>query len=319
MSGNWKDNLELLSIALNKRGTPLSLFKKNLYGWASEFNLPERGEVVLYTGQLYQLLPYVETLLEKRKRFESIEKMIPKGLFLKVYSALDLGALLSQFSVSKGWAESFYGSLKAIVKLLKAHGVEIAYPKDHEYYPGTLAHDLGFKKAFLKIAERLINKLKETGAKVIITTDPHTTYLLKVVYPEVLGNSMEFEVKHWLEVLAEKRKEKSNKVVLKAIVHEGCVWARGLKYSGILKKVLESFGIEREEIFWDGELTRCCGGPIEGLFPEKAVEIAKKRWEELSKEGLEVLVLCPICYLNFSRLNPPLKPTDFAYKLSQFV
>ncbi len=51
-------------------------------------------------------------------------------------------------------------------------------------------------------------------------------------------------------------------------------------------------------------MTWCCGGPVESLYPEKALANAQKRVEQLSEAGSEVVTMCPMCLVNLSNAAP---------------
>jgi len=62
------DVIGILADNLRLRGSVLPIPKRNATRWARGLNLPRGGETVLYTGQMYQLIPYIEGLVKTEQR-----------------------------------------------------------------------------------------------------------------------------------------------------------------------------------------------------------------------------------------------------------
>lgn len=302
MSGKWINNLMFLGVSLCRRGTPLSLSRSKKWGWTQGLGLPRGGQTVLYTGLLYQMVPHVKVLHERRERFRALEETFPLEPMLFLHSFVDLAGLLTRFSVPDSLYKLYLQPLRAIVHLLRSAGVEVGYLYERDIYPGTLAYELGFTKAFIHQANKVKKIFEEAGVRTIITVDPHTTYLLKKVYPEIFPQGFPFEVRHYLEVIAEKLSQLKGEGEI--VLHEGCVFARKLGLSDLPEMVLSKVGYQVKRPRYTGLTTYCCGGPVEGLFPEKAQEVAKKRISQLEVECQFIATLCPICHLNFLKVAP---------------
>jgi len=54
--------LGILSDNLRKRGSVLPLSKTAVSGWADGLNIPRGGKTILYTGHMYQLMPYIKLM-----------------------------------------------------------------------------------------------------------------------------------------------------------------------------------------------------------------------------------------------------------------
>jgi Fe-S oxidoreductase len=185
-----------------------------------------------------------------------------------------------------------------IVRLLRAANVhDFGYLYGEELYAGALVHDLGVDDVFEKQAYRLHGMLKKRGVRRIITVDPHTTDMLRNIYPKMVSG-YDVEVKSYLEVLAEQKLEPKNGLELDIVIHDSCVYARYLDIVDQPRWLLEKAGATIREPEYSGRLTFCCGGPAESLFPSKAREIAAKRMEQLASTGQDVAVMCPICLMN---------------------
>ncbi|RUM87452.1 MAG: (Fe-S)-binding protein [Thermodesulfatator sp.] len=304
MSGKWRKSLLFLGESLKRRGTPLSLSRWDREGWTRGLGLPRGGPVVLYTGLLYQMAPHAKVLLGRRERVQALEEVLPEGWLRALQARVDLAGFLSRALFPYRLHRLYWEPLRAVVRLLQAAGLRVGYLYEKDLYPGTLAYELGFFEAFLRQALRVRRVLEEAGVQVLITVDPHTTHLLRKVYPEVLPRGFKFEVRHYLEVLAESPLVKGGSGEEEVVLHEGCVWARGLGLSELPEEVLSSVGFAVKRPHYTGKTIYCCGGPVEGLFPEKARAVAQKRIAQLQAVGQKVATICPICHLNLSAVAP---------------
>jgi Fe-S oxidoreductase len=135
------------------------------------------------------------------------------------------------------------------------------------------------------------------GVKNVITVDPHTTNMLRHVYPSILDD-FNLKVRSYLELLAESDLQSNDRSNGAVVVHDSCVYAR---YEGIIdhpREALRKAGISVKSPELSGSLTHCCGGPIESLFPSRAQKIASRRVEQLMVVGNPVATMCPICLVN---------------------
>ena len=201
--------------------------------------------------------------------------------------------------------------------MLKSSEVEFGYLYGEELYVGTLVHDEGVNDVFEKHARKVYEVLKKHNVKRIITVDPHTTNMLKSVYPKII-KEYQLEVKSYLEVLAERNIDPVKKLDLDIVIHDSCVYAR---YENIIeepRRLLEKAGARIIEPEYSGKLTFCCGGPIESLFPGKARSIAEKRMAQLKSNGNNVAAMCPICLINLK--NAAAKEKDMSVKdISEYL
>jgi Fe-S oxidoreductase len=175
--------------------------------------------------------------------------------------------------------------------------VEFGYLYEQELYSGALIHDQGVDSTLVTHAERVRTLLRSHGVKRAITVDPHTTHMLRHVYPEVLGN-FNVEVRSHLEILAERTLPRKKVLNRNVVVHDSCVYAR---YEDIVdppRRLLQQAGATVRVPEMSGRLTYCCGGPIESLFPARAHQIAAKRVAQLSALTCSVATMCPICLVN---------------------
>ncbi|HEY3314955.1 MAG TPA: (Fe-S)-binding protein, partial [Bacillota bacterium] len=169
-----------------------------------------------------------------------------------------------------------------------------------ELYSGALIYDLGVDEALKSHARKVYGVLKKHGVKNVITVDPHTTNMLRSVYPTVI-EGYDLEVKSYLEVLAERGTKPARTLAGEVVVHDSCVFARYENVVDQPRALLSRAGLTVREPEDAGKFTWCCGGPAESLYPKKALANAQKRVEQLKKVAQDGVTMCPICYVNLQK------------------
>jgi Fe-S oxidoreductase len=256
------------------------------------------GKTIVYTGLMYQLMPSMIALGKLLSRLEDsrLVRLFGLGRILNRY--LDTSRF-TPLLVRKTDQGTFDGILRNIADSLREAGVDFGYLYDRELYAGALAHDEGLCDAFKRQAIRVRELLWQNGVKRVITVDPHTTHILRSVFPRALGENG-VEVRSYLEVLAEgvvngpKGREET------VAIHDSCVYARHEDVVEEPRRLLNEVGVTVREPEYRGKMTFCCGGPIESLFPSKARDIAGRRMDQLGALSHNVVTMCPICLVNLS-------------------
>ncbi len=288
--------LGILSDNLRKRGNVLPISKGEATAWANGLDIPHGGETVLYTGLMYQLIPAIHALAGQMALFEdsAITRFFGLGRFANRFVNLSFFMALT---ASREMKRENNEVLRAIAGMLRKAGVEFGYLYDRELYAGALVYDGGMDESFSMHARRVFRVLRENGVRRVITVDPHTTSILRDVYPKFI-EGFDLEVKNYMEVLAETPPPVLQAQNRDLVVHDSCVYAR---YEGMVeqpRKLLASAGVGIKEPELAGRSTYCCGGPIESLFPGKAHEIEANRLSQLKKSGTSIVTMCPICLVN---------------------
>jgi Fe-S oxidoreductase len=256
------------------------------------------GGTVLYTGNLYQLMPAMLSLGKLTSRFEDSPLNRTVRAARIINKAVNLSGLVARLNQQD--AGVFAGLLRKIACLLRVGGVEFGYLYDEELYTGALLYDQGLTHPFEEHAQRVYAMLRHHGVNRVITVDPHTTNMLRSVYPKVI-KGYRLEVKSYLELLVDCGMEVLRKLDLDLVVHDSCVYAR---YEDIIdepRQLLRAAGASLHEAEYSGRTTYCCGGPIESLFPHQAEVIAEQRLAQLAPSGKRIVTMCPICLVNLSK------------------
>jgi len=289
-----KDILELIKQISEKEGSPIPLPEDVITGWAKDLGIPKGGETVLYTGQLYQMIPYINRYVSRLEEVGGTTLKLAKvaGKFL------DLSMFVGK--PPREEIEKQHAVIRNIAKLLLKFGVKFGYLYEDDMYSGALLYDLGLDDAFAEHAKKVYGAFKKYNVKNVITIDPHTTHMLRSVYPKYIEN-FDLSVKTYIEILAEKDFNVVKKINKNVVMHDSCVYARDENIIDQPRKLLSKIGITVLEPPRNKKDTSCCGGPIEMLYPELARRVALKRMKELQAVGKSIVVACPICNANLSR------------------
>ena len=288
-----RDIIELIADNVKKTRNPFGAPNYVINRWWKRMPLRAEGDGLLFTGLMYQSMPYIEMTTRHLERYEDrglagyvkYGKYVPKFL-------LGLGlALLSSKEEKKNSSDM----LHSIVKVLARSNVDFYYNPKLDHYSGVLLYDLGDIDGFINHARYVSNTLKQNKVKKLITVDPHTTYALKVLYPQYVGE--EFEVKTYFELINFKGDNRTTKVTL----HDPCMYGRFLEMSDLPVKVLEMMGIECVAVRNSGKFTSCCGGPAESISPKHSREILERRVKELQSTGAPIVAMCPICMMHLKK------------------
>jgi len=280
-----------------KTGYPVPVPEDFSYKWALKFNFSRKGKVILYTGALYQLIPYIESL---SLYLMAMEKSDEGG-----YIALKLARNIPREIINKivqpdkkliSWS---YNVLTSISNLLMKSGIDFAYLYENDIYSGVLLYDMGDENRFKLHANKVFKLIKQSNAEKIITVDPHTTNILKNVYPKYI-DGFDIEVNSYLELIDVNGENKVNGYPV--VIHDSCIYARGLSLIDPPRNLLSKKGYDIKEARRSKKITYCCGGPIESIFPSLSHEIAKNRVEELSNISSNIVTMCPICYINLNKI-----------------
>jgi len=296
-----ESTLGILGDNLRKRRSALPLGRRAATGWARGLDLPRGGATVLYTGQMWQMVPAINAMSRQLGKYENSGSSRLFRFARSMNKVVNLTPFLARSDPND--RRAYNERLRTIVHLLRAAQVDFGYLYEDDLYTGALAWDEGLDRVFVRHAQHVAKVLRADGVKHLITVDPHTTNMLRSVYPKVVPG-YDLEVRSYLEVLAERKLVPLAKLGETVSLHDSCVYAR---YEGVVeppRELLAAGGVTLAQPELSGKLTFCCGGPLETLFPGKSAEIAHRRVEQLAACSPKIVTACPLCLANLSRAAP---------------
>jgi len=288
-----KDIIELIAGNVRKTRNPFGAPNSLINQWWKDVPLRREGDAMLFTGLMYQSIPYIAETTHRLEKYE--DSWVGRYIGLGKYMPKFLVGLGFRFMAPREEKAKFNNILKNIHKVLVKSNVDFFYRPELDLYSGVLLYDLGDQQGFVDHARFVTETLRKKGVRRLITVDPHTTYAMKVLYPKYTGES--FEVKTYFELIRFQGGNGTRKVTL----HDPCFYGRYLELSDAPREVLGKLGIEDVAVRNSGSYTSCCGGPAESVSPSLTKEILSKRVEELQSTGETIVAMCPICLGNLIR------------------
>ena len=290
---NPRDIIDIIAGNVKAAKNPFGIPKFLVNQWHKGMKLPQQGDAMLFTGLMYQLVPYIEKSIPYLAKYE--ESSLAGHIRLAKYVPSTLSGL-GLAMITAGIEKNKYNNiLQDITKILKVSKVDFFYRPDLDDYSGVLLYDLGDQEGFIRHARYVAERLKQAGIKKLITVDPHTTYTLKVLFPKYVGTH--FEVKTYFELTDFESKNGHRRITL----HDPCFYGRYLELSDVPQKVLAGLGVTCAPIKNAGAFTSCCGGPAESISPKLSTEVGTRRVEELQAPGEKIVAMCPICLGNLKK------------------
>ncbi len=292
------DTIGILADNLRIRNSVLPISANSATRWARGLGLPMGGETVIYTGQMYQLIPYITSMNKAQTRIEDsiLADFTRVGRFVNRF--INISGLMAL--PESGMQSRFNSILADMASLLKQAGVELGYLYQDDLYSGALVYDLGVDDVLEDHARKVYSNFKKHGVKNVITVDPHTTHMLRSVFP-IFIKGFDLKVMSYLEVLGERNIGTLRELGTDVVIHDSCVYARYENLLGEQRTLLTKAGVNVREPVNTGKFTLCCGGPAESLYPKKAAAAAQKRVDELKKTGQNIVTMCPICLVNLQK------------------
>jgi Fe-S oxidoreductase len=291
-----RDIIETIAGNLRRTRNPFGIPNFLVNRWWTEAGVPDKGGALLFTGLMYQFIPYIETATKYLARYE--ESPWTGYLRYARYLPSTLSGLGLALMTPSREKRKFNAILQNIARILNASGSRCCYRPRLDQYSGILLYDLGDQKTFVKHARWVARRLKLAGVSELITVDPHTTYALKELYPKYTG--VRFKVSPYFERIDLKAFRQASRAVT---LHDPCFYGRYLGLSEIPAQALARLGIRCHPVAQSGAYTHCCGGPAESVSPKLAGEVGGRRLAQLQAAGTPIVAMCPICLGNLRKLG----------------
>jgi Fe-S oxidoreductase len=195
-----------------------------------------------------------------------------------------------------------YGIPQAMVQVMEHAGVDFATLGGDEWCCGYPLFTAGMEGLVTSLMEHNVARVKEMGAKTLVTTCPSCHYTWAHLYPLLGSIPMEFEVLHASQYLA--RLLESSQLKLGAFeqavtYHDPCDLGRKSGVFDAPRQVIESVpGIEFREMDASREEALCCGGGGDVQIVDESVTaaVADRRLGQAQRTGARVVLsACQQC------------------------
>ena len=191
---------------------------------------------------------------------------------------------------------------KALLKVLKAGGVDFGILGEKESCCGDAIRKLGGEEIFGKLAGNNMALFEEKGVEKIITGSPHCYNSFIKDYSELDGH---YDVVHYtqlfLDLIKEGKIRPEGKFEKRVTYHDPCYLGRHNNIYEPPRDVLKAIpGLELVEMERNRENSLCCGGGGGGVWNEIPAEerFSVLRVQEAAETGAEIIATaCPYCVL----------------------
>jgi hypothetical protein len=282
----------------------LGVTKEQGARWAHNLNLPSRAETVFFAGCGYQFSAQLEVLMSLARGIDKsvIGSELPMR-FARFQKKLGLNLPGIYSNVLSRGGETEVKPLEAAVKVLRNLGIQPGYLAKNEPCCGATLYHAGLQSKFAENARQAYQTLKASGVRRVIGVVPYCTHALQKLFPLYI-NGYDLEVRHFLEIVAEKISLFKLRYPCKVRVtyHDPCQLVRYMNLIEEPRRILRAIeGVELVETDWThGEWATCCGGGggFETVFPELSQVLAVNRVTELMETKPDIIVThCPGCIM----------------------
>jgi Fe-S oxidoreductase len=219
---------------------------------------------------------------------------------------------------------------RATAKILHGAGIDFGILGKAEKDSGHEVRRFGEEMLFQELKDQNTEAILNSGAKNIVTADPHAFNALKKDYQELPP------VEHISQTIV--RNVKSGKIRLKPVqddsktyvYHDPCYLGRHNRVYDVPREAIDAIpGIKRVEMTGDcRDRSFCCGGGGLMLFyePEEEQRMGVLRVQTAKNAGADVIVTaCPFCLVNIedaikvSGLEGEMEAIDLAELIAQHM
>ncbi len=195
----------------------------------------------------------------------------------------------------------------SLIKPLDAAGVDYTTLATDETCCGFPLFLLGDREGFKANGEMLINKIKATGAKELVTPCAGCYKTFAKLYPEIgdLGVQIYHSVHYLEKLINDGRIKLKGDLGKKVTYHDPCDLGRAFKIFEEPRNIIKSVpGAEYVEMARNRLKARCCGagGGMQANDPDLAVAMAAERVRDAMAAGADIIVSgCAACKDNLKK------------------
>ncbi|MBC8418879.1 MAG: FAD-binding protein [Desulfobacterales bacterium] len=197
--------------------------------------------------------------------------------------------------------------IPSLIKPLDAAGVDYTTLATEEGCCGFPMFLMGAREDFRANAEKLIKKIKATGANELVTPCAGCYKTFKKLYPEIgdLGLEVYHSVHYLDKLINEGRIKLKGDLGKKVTYHDPCDLGRAFKIFEEPRNIIKNIpGVEYVEMARNRLQARCCGagGGVQANNPDMAVAMGAERVRDALAVGAEIIVSgCAACKDNLRK------------------
>ena len=251
--------------ALEKRGNPWGKMEKKRIEWTKDKTFASECKVKLFEkGETAETLYFVDSISSYDDRMQDIAR--------------------------------------ATAKILAGSGTDFGILGKLEKDSGHEARRFGEEMLYMDLRDQNVDAIQESGAKRIVTADPHAYNALKNDYADIPP------VEHISQFIA--KQVQAGRITLHRAAddgkvytyHDPCYLGRHNRVYEDPRQALDAIpGLKRVEMDRSGDRSFCCGGGGLMLFyePEEDQRMGVVRVKMAAEAGANVIVTaCPFCLVN---------------------
>ncbi|HUI72941.1 MAG TPA: (Fe-S)-binding protein [Spirochaetia bacterium] len=220
----------------------------------------------------------------------------------------------------------------AIEKIMGVLGADWTVMGDEECC-GAPLFDLGFTEKARETSRRLVGKLKETRARLLLTGCPHCHRAFTELYPSWGSPLPEgLQVMHVSQYLLDQLRHGNLNVAVKAKLgkasyHDPCQLGRKAgEYNAPRALITLAIGNPPRELFHTREKAECCGAGSSMFLtdPQIASQVADKRIQAVREADSDVVITacqnCKQAFMDAQRAKgPPVRVLDVSELMAMVV
>jgi Fe-S oxidoreductase len=195
-----------------------------------------------------------------------------------------------------------YGIPQSMVQVLDRAGVDFATMGGEEWCCGYPLFSAGMESSVAELMVHNVARLRDMGAKTLVTTCPSCHYTWSHLYPRLDSTPLGIEVLHasqYLARLLEEGKVKLGSFEQPVTYHDPCDLGRKSGIFDAPRQVIEGIpGVELREMGASREEALCCGGGGDVQIVDESVtqSVADRRLGQAQQTGARVLLsACQQC------------------------
>ena len=228
-------------------------------------------------------------------------KALPEGIAVKILNKKETADTLYFVDSITSYDDRMQAIGMATVRILHAAGEDFGILGKDEKDSGHEVRRFGEEMLFQDLRDQNTDAIQRSGAKRIVTADPHAFNALIKDYADMPP------VEHISQYLL--RQIKSGRLELKRdeasgdvyTYHDPCYLGRHNGIYDAPREVIDALGVKRVDMEKCRDRSFCCGGGGLMLFyePEEEQRMGVLRVEMAAKAGANVIVTaCPFCMVN---------------------